>query len=96
MYQSTKEKASDIINGTAEELRNNDNIRDAAKATRKQLHSIARETGEKVQEFLTARKDQVQEVREVAEKKIKERPLTSAAVAFAAGMVVARLLKSGK
>ena len=52
----------------------------------------ARVAGAQAREYLSAKQDQVIAARNVTEKTIKERPFTTAAVAFTGGALVAALL----
>ncbi len=57
------------------------------------LQSIANQAGKGVRAFFSDKQKQLEEVKTACKKTIKERPLTSAAVAFAGGMLITTLLR---
>lgn len=73
-----------------------DAVDDAATETRRQLKSMARETGERVSEYLNQTKHQMTNARDTAERTIRGNPFTVTAAAFAGGLLLGRLLTHRK
>lgn len=61
--------------------------------TRAEIHEIANKAGKSVRGFLSDKRDQFDAAKTRTEKTIKARPLTSAAVALAGGLVLGALLR---
>lgn len=61
--------------------------------TKEELQRVANQAGKGVRAFFSDKQKQFGEAKVACEKTIKERPLTSAAVAFAGGMLLTTLLK---
>ena len=106
MYQNKdKKNAEKHLDNAGEELRHaKDSAFSAAKNELgslsgraedkvRDLRATAREAGEKVQEFLHERKDDVQHARDTAERTIRANPLASAAAAFVTGAILSRLFR---
>lgn len=104
MYQNKdKKNAEKHLENAGTELRNakdsavsaaKNELRDLASDDRvRSLRETARETGERVQDFLHERRDDVQHARQSAERTIRANPLTSAAIAFFSGVLLSRLVR---
>jgi len=61
--------------------------------TKEDLQRVANETGKGVRTFLADKQKKAGEAKAACESTIKSRPFTSAAVAFAGGMVLSALMK---
>lgn len=57
------------------------------------LQQMAHQAGQGVRAFVSAKQQELGNAKEACENTIKERPFTSAAVAFAGGVLVTTLLK---
>lgn len=106
MYQNKdKKNAEKHLDNAADELRSAKNsavsaakgeLRNAesfAEDKVRNLRDTAREAGEKVQDFLHERRDDVQHARQSAERTIRANPLASAAAAFVTGAILSRLFR---
>lgn len=83
-------KADDKIDNFARKAGN------ALDTAEERAYDIAKSVGAYVQDLLTNNSRRVVNAKETAEDTIKTHPLTSAAVAFAAGMIISSLLGSGR
>lgn len=106
MYQSKEKKnAEKHLDNAASELRNAkdsavsaakgeaNRLQDRAEDKVRDLRATAREAGEKVQNFLHERRDDVDHARATAERTIRANPLASTAAAFVTGAIISRLFK---
>lgn len=64
-----------------------------AMITRAEILDMANKAGESVRGFVSDKRDQAEVVAKTTQKKIKARPLTSAAIALAGGVVLGALLR---
>jgi len=85
-----KNAKDEAVKGAKREL---ERFSDTAEDKVRGLRESAREAGEKVQHFLHDRKDDVAHAKDTAERTIRSNPLASAAIAFATGALLSRLLK---
>lgn len=85
--QDVQEAAEEITNQSVSSI---ETTLDAAKS---QLREVARNTGAKVHDFFSEKKVQLTDAKSSAEQTIRANPFTTALAAFAAGAVVASLMK---
>ncbi|MEJ0009803.1 MAG: hypothetical protein WDN72_04330 [Alphaproteobacteria bacterium] len=91
-FKSSKDELRDDVDQLKADAR--ETIDDARKAAKsRSLRSVAHDAGERVQDFLSEKKDQAHDVRVSAERTIRSNPLVATAAAFAAGAVLARLFR---
>ena len=92
-FKSAKDDVKSDVNQLKSDARETyDDARDAVKGNRS-LRALAHDAGERVQDFLNTKQDQVHDVRVSAERTIRANPLAVTAAAFAAGAIVARLFR---
>ena len=61
--------------------------------TKDEICELANNAGKEVREYLGSKQEQLTNARENCKETIKERPFTSAAIAFAGGAVIGMLLR---
>ncbi|MEJ0009821.1 MAG: hypothetical protein WDN72_04425 [Alphaproteobacteria bacterium] len=90
----SKKEITQHVTAAGDELRAAADIAlDDARDTQRRLRIVARETGEKVQDYIAHKKEQAHDVRVKAESTIKARPFATTAAAFLGGLLLGRLLR---
>jgi ElaB/YqjD/DUF883 family membrane-anchored ribosome-binding protein len=70
-----------------------DDARERADQVTRTLRDIARDAGTRAQDFLNDKKDQALDAKSATERSIRANPLGATAIAFAGGLVLARLFR---
>lgn len=85
------EQIKNMLAGQMEETLSNGHSK--AVFAKEELQHAANQAGKNVRTFFSAKQTQIGDAKTACESTIKERPFTSAAIAFAGGVLLATLLK---